>query len=174
MTQPRFVPITESDQVRPALQLHVPEAWLPDRPAEQAVPRRTEGRRRGTPGPDQGYALRLARRFEDRLVLGPGESAEDALVGAALLAATRSALFGRAPVIYDVEFALELWGFLSPADAELVAARRLVFGGVSHHYTAQRDLIDQVPADTLRLDAGALAGRQADWRQLTGVGTGPH
>ena len=36
------------------------------------------GRRRapssGTPGPDQGFALKLARRFEDRLVLAPGRA----------------------------------------------------------------------------------------------------
>ena len=56
----------------------------------------------GTPGPDSGFALRLAHRFEDELELGEGESAHDVLLGVALVASKRAALFGRAPCIYDV------------------------------------------------------------------------
>jgi len=121
MTQPTFVPIAEADQVRPARHLHVPRSWTASRPAELKVPSAPRGRTVGTPGPDSGFALRLARRLEHDLRLREGESGHDVLLGAALVAAKRAALFGRAPSIYDVRFALNLWGFLDEdAAPELV------------------------------------------------------
>ena len=117
MTQPTFVPIAEADQVRPARHLHVPGTWTASRPAEMVGPTRARGRALGTPGPDSGFALRLARRFEHQVKLTEGESEHDVLCGAALVAAKRAALFGRAPSIYDVLFALNLWGFLVHAPA---------------------------------------------------------
>ena len=111
MTQPTFVPITEADQVRPARHLHVPGSWTTTRPAELTTPTARRGRRVGTPGPDAGFALRLARRSAPDLKLTEGEVEHDVLVGCALIAARRAALFGRGPSIYDVELALALWGF---------------------------------------------------------------
>ncbi len=174
MTQPSFVPISEVDQVRPARRLQVPAAWQPDRPAEVRVPVRPGGPRTGTPGPDQGFALRLARRFEDRLVLQPGESPDDVVVGCALVAARRSAVFGRAPSIYDVEFALRLFGYLDPSPPEgLVNLRRRVFPAVGHDYDAQRGLVDMVRHDALRLTPEAVAERVSeDWTSLLDVPDG--
>ena len=151
MTQPSYVPIAVADQVRPSLRLETPRVWVADRPAELRFPVRPGGRSRGTPGPDQGYALRLARRVERSLVLEPGESAHDVVVGRGLLAARRAALFGRAPTIFDIQTALALWGFgeADPPEA-LVAARRQAFSGVAHDYPAQRALIDSVPEELLR------------------------
>jgi len=180
MTQPSFVPIAEADQVRPALRLEVSEGWEADRPAELRIPRATPGRGMGTPGPDQGYALTLARRFSDRLVLTAGEDETDVRVGVALLASRRAALFGRAPSIYDVTAALSIFGFLGKAPADLVEARRELFASVSHDYVLQRALVDSVPADTLALapaeiEASVGAG---EWRRLLGpplgtAGAGP-
>jgi len=160
MTQPTFVPIAEADQVRPARHLHVPRSWTPSRPAELTVPALPRGPAMGTPGPDSGFALRLARRFEHELRLEERESGHDVLLGAALVAAKRAALFGRAPSIHDVRFALNLWGFLDDAPPELVEARRAAFSSVSHDYVAQRALVDAVGEETLRLapeDAGFRA-----------------
>ncbi len=151
MTQPTFVPISEADQVRPARHLQVPGAWTTSRPAELHVPTAHRGPSVGTPGPDAGFALRLARRYEDELRLGEGETAGDALVGCALIAARRAALLGRAPCIYDVQVALALWGFLIDAPGELRDARRAAFASVSHDYVAQRALVDALPEDLLRL-----------------------
>jgi hypothetical protein len=160
MTQPTFVPIAEADQVRPALHLHVPGAWTPSRPAEVAVPEVRSGKNVGTPGPDSGFALRLANRFEHDLVLGEGESAHDAVLGVALIASKRAALFGRAPSIYDVRFALSLWGFLdAQVPADLGAARRAAFSSLSHDYVAQRALVDAVPEELLRLDPEQVHAR---------------
>ena len=57
----------------------------------------------GSQGPDQGFALRLARAFRSRLRLGPGEHVADVVVGCVGVALKRAALFGRAPVADDLE-----------------------------------------------------------------------
>jgi len=159
MTQPTFVPIAEADQVRPARHLHVPRPWTPSRPAEVVGPVQLRGRGVGTPGPDQGFALRLAHRFEHELMLGEGESAHDVLTGVALIAAKRAALLGRAPCIYDVQFALHLWGLLDDAPPELRQRRRTAFSGLSHDYTIQRELIDSIPEELLRLSPEEARGQ---------------
>ncbi len=151
MTQPTFVPIAEADQVRPARHLHVPGAWTTSRPAELVLPSVPGGRMTGTPGTDSGFALRLAERFGHDLHLQEGESEHDVVVGVALVAAKRAALFGRAPCVYDVRFALNLWGFLGDVPAERSAARRAAFSSISHDYVAQRALVDSIPDETLRL-----------------------
>jgi hypothetical protein len=161
MTQPTFVPISEADQVRPARHLHVPGSWLATRPAELRGPTALHGRSVGTPGPDAGFALRLARRFEHDLTLGEGENEHDVLVGVALIAAKRAALFGRAPCIYDIQFALTLWALTEDAPAELREARRLAFSAVSHDYQAQRDLVDAIGEETLRRKPADARGAAA-------------
>jgi hypothetical protein len=161
MTQPTFVPIAEADQVRPARHLHVPGTWTTTRPAELVVPLVRRGRGVGTPGPDSGFALRLAKRFEHQLRLGDGESPHDVLLGVALVAAKRAALFGRAPCVYDVQFALSLWGFLEDIPAERLAQRQAAFSGLSHDYAVQRDLVDSVSEETLRLSPEEVRGRLA-------------
>ena len=151
MTQPTFVPIAEADQVRPARHMHVPGSWTTSRPAELVVPAVSSGRGVGTPGPDSGFALRLANRFAHDLKLGDGESEHDVLLGVALVASKRAALFGRAPCVHDVRFALNLWGFLDQVPGELLAERRAAFSSIAHDYVAQRRLVDAVPEETLRL-----------------------
>ena len=152
MTQPTFVPIAEADQVRPARHMHVPGPWTTSRPAELVVPENTWPRAWERRSPDSGFpALQLSRRFEHELRLDEGESEHDVLLGVALVASKRAALFGRAPCVYDVRFALNIWGFLDDAPNELRAGRRAAFSSLSHDYVAQRRLIDSVGEDLLRL-----------------------
>jgi len=171
MTQPSFVPITEGDQVRGARQLRVPGPWSPDRPAEVRTPVRRRGLRMGTPGPDQGFALKLARRFADRLRLSGDESADDVLTGAALVASRRAGLVGRAPSVHDLTVALSLWGFLDQAPPGLVAARTVAFRAASHDYEVQRALVDGVPKASLRLTPTEIGHRIAagTWPELVGL-----
>ena len=170
MTQPTFVPISEADQVRPARHLHVPGAWTTNRPAELTTPTALRGRSVGTPGPDAGFALRLARRFAHDLTLAEGENEEDVLLGCALIAARRAALFGRGPSIYDVQLALALWGFLVDAAPDLIAVRRHVFASVSHDYVAQRALVDAIPEGSLRLTPAEAQARVQGGESLSLVG----
>jgi len=166
VTQPSFVPVVEADQVRRAYQLHVPSIWTTSRPSELRGTRAPAGSSLGTPGPDQGFALKLARRFEDRLVLGPGDHAEDAISGCTAVAMRRAALFGRAPVIHDLTLAFTLWGFLEGAPADLVAAREPLFRSASHHYRVQRTIADCVLESTLRLAPEQVGDRLGEWRTL--------
>jgi hypothetical protein len=169
MTQPDYVPITESDQVRRTDVLRTPEPWSQDRPAELVGARRPSGRMTGTPGPDQGYALSLAGRFEDRLVLAEGETAEDAIAGCVGVALRRAAVFGRAPVAQDLELAFTLWGFLGGAPPDLVEHRRRLFQGASHHYWDQRAISEKVPESTLRMTPAQVAENVDGWAGLVEV-----
>jgi hypothetical protein len=166
MTQPTFVPIVEADQVRSAYRLDVPSIWTQSRPSELRTTRPPRGRMFGTPGPDQGYALKLARRFEEELVLEAGESAEDAIAGCTAVAMRRAAGWGRAPVTHDLAFAFTIWGFLDGAPAPLRAARAPLFRSASHHYTAQRDIASAVTPEALVLSPEAVAARLDEWADL--------
>ena len=143
-----------------------PQPWVADRPGE-LTEGQPVGAGLGVPGPDQGYALRLARRFEDRLVLGSGEHMEDVVAGCVGVALRRAASFGRAPVAVDLEVAFRVFGFLPPdPDEALLAWRQELFAGVSHphHYAEARHLAGVVPEAVLRMspsevEAACAAGR---------------
>ena len=89
---PEFVPI-EPNQRRPHLRLAAPAA----RPVAGRPPRRlrrrpppAHRRRLGVQGPDQGYALKLARILEPELSLTEGEHADDAIAGIVAIALKRA------------------------------------------------------------------------------------
>ena len=166
MAQPEYVPISAGDRVRPAERLPAHGGWTQRRPAELKNPGAPTGSRFGSPGPDQGYGMALAERFADRLVLAPGEHAEDAVAGALAVALKRASLFGRAPVIYDLELAYTLWGCLGDAPGDLVDFRSSALKGASHDYWVQRDAVDRVEESTLRLTPAQVRSALADWRGL--------
>ncbi len=167
MTQPNFVPIVETDQVRPSYRLRTPLDWRSVRVADLKGPEETRGPEFGVPGPDQGYALLLAHsQFEDRLELTVGITAEDALVGGAAVASRRAALFGRAPVAKDIELGLVLFGFLGDAPDDLVAWRAPLFQAAAHHYQQQRAIAGAVSEDALRLTPADVRGRLSSWRLM--------
>ena len=169
MAQPDFVPMTLGDRVRTADTLPIPDRWQATRPGELTGLRPPEGRSFGSTGPDQGYALKLAKRFKDRLQLQPGEHGADAIAGCLGVALRRAARFGRAPVIYDLEFAFTLFGFLGDrVPDDLVAFRLPYFGAASHDYWDQRDIADLVIDATYDLTPAAVRERQSagGWRSL--------
>lgn len=170
MAQPDYVPLSTTDKVRAPERLPVPEGWRPDRPAELKGNTHPTGDRLGVPGPDQGYALKLARQFAGRLELGTGEHEHDAVAGCVAVAMKRAALFGRAPVVYDLDLAFTLWGYLGGAPADLVAFRTPLFQAASHGYWDQRGLVDRVPEETLRLSPAQVRERLASWRELVKAG----
>lgn len=168
MAAPEYVPITREQQPRRGLGMPPARAWVPLRPGELGAAQ-PEGPTLGHPGPDQGYALKLARRFDDRLDLG-GVSRDDAITGCVGVATRRASLFGRAPVVHDLDVALRVWGFLGSAPAELIALRGPLFQAASHHYADQRAIVDRVPEATLRLAHQEVARRfPAEWRPLLGL-----
>src|ERR671932_544742 len=98
MAAPEYVPVTLRELPRPVERIPPPTRWTADRPADLQGPQ-PRGKGLGVPGPDQGYALKLARRFKERLEVAEGEHHEDAVTGCLGVALKRAALFGRAPVI---------------------------------------------------------------------------
>tara|TARA_B110000438_G_scaffold225212_1_gene219221 strand:+ start:117 stop:617 length:501 start_codon:yes stop_codon:yes gene_type:complete len=136
-------------------------AWHADRPGE-VVGGQPRGERLGSQGPDQGYALRLARGFTARLQLGAGEHAADVVAGCVGVALKRAAQFGRAPMAGDLELAFSIFGFLDEVPTgDQLDERRSLFAEASHHhhYTEVRRIADRVPEGVLSL--GAAAARDA-------------
>jgi hypothetical protein len=167
VAQPDYVPLAPADKVRTPERLPAPKEWHATRPGELKGLRPPEGDMFGTPGPDQGYGLTLAKRFADKLKLTEGEHAADAISGCLVIGLKRAALFGRAPVIYDMELAFTLWGFLGDAPRELVELRKTYFSEASHGYWDQREIADCVPESTLRLTPAQVRERlSSDWREL--------
>jgi hypothetical protein len=168
MGQPEFVPAPDWDRVRVTEQMPPPPPWVADRPAEvKPGGAQPTGPMFGAIGPDQGYALRLAEGMSDRLRLAPGEQLADVTAGCVAVATKRAALFGRAPVLADVELAFGVWGFLDDAPAPLVALRGSMFAQVSHHYRERRAIADRVPPETLRLTPAEVRARVvSDWQSL--------
>jgi hypothetical protein len=166
MTQPAYVPVSTADRVRPVERLPVARAWRADRPSDEANAVVPTGRQFGHTGPDLGYGLKLAKRFEPRLQLAEGESAGDAVAGGFAVGSRRASTFGRAPVIYDMEFAYTVWGLLGGAPADLIALRTPLFRGAAHDYWIQRDIADRVKESALRLTPAQVRERLRDWRSL--------
>lgn len=172
MSAPRFAPTPVLDDVRTYASPDVaPAPWSPDRPADLDAGQPT-GERLGHQGPDQGYALTLARRFRDRLHVGELH-VDDAIRGCLNIALRRASSFGRAPVIHDLTMAFTMWGFLDAnPPADLVARRVELFEGVGHvhHYKEARAIVDLVPESTLRSTPAAIEAQYpSEWRALTGA-----
>ena len=172
MAAPEHVPVDDNQPVRgyesPPRRA---ESWRPHRPGEVIEGGQPRGERLGNQGPDQGYMLSLARRFEGTLMLTPGEHEKDALAGSVAVALKRASLYGRAPVVHDLTIALTIWGFLGEAPDDLVQLRRPLFEEVwhPHHYAELRQLVDLVPEGSLRLTPAQVTDEhRADWRSLLG------
>ena len=164
MTAPDYVPLAGPDRIRPIDRLPVPRSWRSTRPGEVLDPVPPSGSKFGSTGPDLGYGLKLARRFEAKLT--EGEHAADAVAGCFATGAKRAASFGRAPVIFDMELAYILWGFLGDAPDDLIAFRKPLFMGASHEYWEQRQIVDRVKASTLRLTPAQVRATLSDWKSL--------
>jgi hypothetical protein len=164
MTQPAQVPQADTDRVRPSALLPPPGRWVLDRPGEQLDLEPPSGPRFGATGPDPGYGLKLARRMEPRLVLAGGEHAKDVVAGGFACGSRRAAHFGRAPVIYDMEWAFGLWGYLGGAPDDLVEWRKPLFRGAAEHYWDQREIVDAIKVDALRLTPAQAREGVSSWK----------
>ncbi|MDH3706321.1 MAG: hypothetical protein OES57_09655 [Acidimicrobiia bacterium] len=149
-------------------------SWTAARPGdvvgEGSQPR---GEALGNQGPDQGYALTLARRELTKARLAENEHADDVVEGVAGLATRRASLFGRAPMIHDVRLAFEVYGLYEDPGPELAEWRRRAFAGLGHgpaHYLEARALAEAVPEPVVRGTPDAAAeARRVDWRATVGV-----
>jgi hypothetical protein len=175
MAAPKFRPVAPTDRPRAyASPDHVPAAWSPSRPAD-IEGFQPHGDRLGAPGPDQGYAIKIANSLRPTLHLQPGEHEDDVVQGCLGVALRRASLFSRAPVVHDLNIAFTVWGYRDEQpDAELVELRSTMFEGVrhvGHHYTEARLIADAVPESTLRMTPAQVEAAHADdWRSLLDLG----
>ncbi|MBM45640.1 MAG: hypothetical protein CL458_05205 [Acidimicrobiaceae bacterium] len=170
MAAPRHVPLSPTEDSNTYRSPDVvPSSWVNRRPGdlESFQP---SGGSMGHQGPDQGYALRLCRGFREQLHIGEHEHLSDVERGCVQIALKRASIFGRAPVVHDLEMAYRVWGFLDPAaDGALVAERARLFEGLaeSHHYADLRRLVAIVPESTLEMSPSDLEEKYlADWSSL--------
>ena len=172
MAAPPYVPrpVTEQSQVYESPPW-LDDPWWADRPGDLPMGQPV-GPLLGTPGPDQGYILTLAHRFDDDLVLGEREHRADVVAGCSAVGLKRASLYGRAPVIYDLTVAFRIWGYLGDALDDLYGLRRPLFEEAAHpaHYVLRRRIADMVPAASLRQTPEQVeAAHEADWRSLIDV-----
>ncbi|MBA2609682.1 MAG: hypothetical protein H0U92_12130 [Actinobacteria bacterium] len=167
MAQPEFVSVRDIDDVREGERLPPAVRWEATRPGDVVDSEVSHGDGFGAPGPDQGYALFLAKRFHDKLELIDGDHRADAVAGGVAVAMKRASFFGRGPTIYDLEFAFALWGYLGGGASGLIAKRKELFAGAAHDYWKRRAIVDAVPEATLRLTPAAV--KAGIWSDLLAV-----
>ena len=151
----------------------VPDPWRSDRPAD-IDGLQPSGARLGSQGPDQGFALKIARMRSEDVHAMPDEDVRDLVGGCLGIALRRASLFSRAPVVHDIDIAFTIWGLYdaNPPEA-LLEHRRALFSGVAdtaHHYEQARRIVDMVPESTLRATPAQITALfPAQWRALTGI-----
>jgi hypothetical protein len=139
----------QQQNLPPGVALPPAARWSADRPGDLG-PGQPDGKFLGSPGPNVGFAYTLAQRAQDRLRLAPTEHASDAIAVIAEIAGKRAALFGRAPVIGDVDLAMSLLGYDGTADENFMTLRATLVRDADHDYARRRSLVDTVPGDFLR------------------------
>ncbi len=154
----------------PGVHMPAAQAWRADRPGDGGT---ADGPLAGTPGPNVGFALALARRARDRFRLEPGEHSGDAVAVVAELAMKRGASLGRAPSKLDVDFAIELLGYAGAAPEDVRRWRPRLVRGAAHDYVVRRAIADTVSASLLRLPLSELPDQLAAVREALEQGRIP-
>lgn len=166
-----FVPPRLEDRPRNRQNLapgsHYPpaEAWVARRPGDLPTGQPT-GMLLGDPGPNIGFAMKLANDRAERLHLLPHESREDAAAVVAEVAMRRSARFHRAPTIHDVDFAITLFGYGQEGSERTLGWRRPLVHDAAHEWTRRRTIVDAIPERVLRMRPEEL-GRELDATQAS-------
>jgi hypothetical protein len=160
-----YVPAATADAPRSKEKVPPARGWKAVRPGDLPT-QRPRGHLFGTPGPDAGYALALGERFRSALDLAWQEHPDDGLAVGTAIGMKRAALFGRAPILADIEVGLSVLGYLGGAPEDLVDWRRERVRDARHSYPVQRDIADAIAEATLRLKPAEVRAQLANWRTL--------
>jgi hypothetical protein len=147
----------------PGVKMPAARQWVANRPGDLPAGQ-PAGKLLGSPGPNVGYALTLANRVRDQFAIAPHEHLDDAVAVVAEVAMRRAALFGRAPVMRDIEFGAYIMGYTGDDAPDFVAWRVRAVQGAHHNYYERRALVDAIPVDVLRLVPAALPEHLAEAR----------
>ena len=168
MSTDPFVPSPASAKPRHAQNqpagIAVPPArpWRAERPGEVGADGPPHGARFGSPAPNAGYALTLAKELSSNWNLGPAEHLEDAETAVADLAMRRAGSFGRGPARPDIDTAVALLGYDRSCSTEFLDRRAAAVHEVAHLYQRCRALVDHVDLALLRQGPGAAAQAPID------------
>lgn len=168
MSTDPFVPSPSSAKPRHAQNqpagIAVPPArpWRAARPGEVGADGPPQGARFGSPAPNAGYALTLAKELSSSWHLGPAEHLEDAETAVADLAMKRAGSYGRGPARPDVDVAIAALGYDRTCADDFVARRTAAVHEVAHLYQRRRALVDGVDIAVLRGAASSAAGAPVD------------
>lgn len=168
MSQPTFIPSPNHDKALGVTELQGSRSWSQSHRLAQKSYLRAPGRFLGTPGPSQGFGLKLVKQKLSKIVLVDTEEIEDVVHGLSVLVNKRASLFSRSPIAYDVDFFIKLFGFDGTQDFELLEFRKIFFKGASHSYLVQRQIADVIPDSTLRMTLKDLSD-SPNWRALIGI-----
>jgi len=168
VSQPQNVPLNPVSSSHYTSPPRRDRAWSADRPGDVFADGQPDGALLGSQGPDQGFALKLARHFDDELELTNNEHRDDVVAGCVAVALKRASAFGRAPTVHDLRCAFSIFGYLNRADPELVELRERLFEEVAHphHYAERRAIVDAVPTEFLRQPHKQLLEAASDWRSV--------
>ena len=168
MSQPQNVPTSPVSSQHYTSPPRRDRVWNADRPGDVFTDGQPEGELLGSQGPDQGFALKLARHFDDDLQLTKNEHRNDVVAGCVAVALRRASAFGRAPTVHDLRCAFTIFGYLDRSDPELVAVREKLFEEVAHphHYAERRAIVDVVPTEFLRQPHAQILEQASDWRSV--------
>ncbi len=166
MGQEPNIEIALEDQPRTPPEPAPARRWSASRPGDLHTPADVPwGGAFGTPGPDTGYALKLASgaSFE----LEEGESRPNVESTLVLIMGARASLFGKAPSADDLAFGLMVLGLdrreeiPEAAMARLAETRRHWGPRVAHSKAAGRGLSTRLTPELLRLSLEDLRHRLA-------------
>jgi hypothetical protein len=155
MGQQPNVEITPADLPRETPEPGPPRRWRPGmRPGIITSPEQMRwGGAFGTPGPDTGFALRIIRAAE---LSDSSPALEEVL--AALMAA-RASIFGRAPVVEDLEVAKVIVGIGYNLSSELAERRDRWVTATAHEASPGKMAVAEVDSNLLRHKPEAVAKR---------------
>jgi hypothetical protein len=162
MAQQPNIELRDSDLPRPEAGPNPERRWTPDRPGDTAGTGVPWGGAFGTPGPDAGYAIKLAAGRE--LTLADHEHRADADLAVAAVAAARASLASRGPTKIDVDAAIVILGY--DTESGFGAVRAAAIAGAAHHPQRIRRLVAGIPMDVIEDSADDLRRRVAGGESL--------
>ena len=162
MAQQPNIELRSSDRPRSEGNPDPERRWVPDRPGEFTGSGVPWGGAFGTPGPDAGFALKLAAGRD--LILAENEHRADANTAVAAVAAARASLARRGPTKVDLDAAIVILGY--DTESAFGADRAAAIAGSAHHPQRIRRLLAGIPIDVIEYNADGLRERAASGESL--------
>ena len=162
MAQQPNIELRDSDLPRPEAGPNPERRWTPDRPGDFSGTGVPWGGAFGTPGPDAGYALKLAAGRD--LVLADHEHRTDANLAVAAVAAARASIASRGPTKVDVDAAIVILGY--DTESDFGSVRAAAIAGAAHQPQRIRRLVAGIPMDVIEDSTDDLRERVAGGESL--------